>query len=409
MRLFDWLKGKSSPQARPERDDVPRQVWNVGARVLAAWLDGFFYPGHVRQIEGSSCAIAFDDGVIAWVNAANVRQPDVETGSKVFCRFHAGPAYLPGTVRRHNGEKLQVEYENGAKEWTTLSMVRVKHPLANVPEPTPAAHFGPAMPAEPDLPGAMFGGGPLTGTQTAVGPMMGPAPAFIPDIGEPVADSNWRNGDRVLGRWFDFYWYPATVLAIGTKGYQLLFDDGDQRVVSDRGLMPLDVEEGEELFIRPKDQSLRVYTPARVLRVRGETIDVELDDGTHEANQKLSRARLWRCPVGTRGAAFDEGDRVWAQDMDGFVYPADVLSMDHDKIVVSFLDGPERMLTPELLRAFELRTGTAVQCRWKAGPAYFPGKITQTEGDRVHLAYDDGDQEWTTIRLVRLLPKEDRL
>jgi hypothetical protein len=30
------------------------------------------------------------------------------------------------------------------------------------------------------------------------------------------------------------------------------------------------------------------------------------------------------------------------------------------------------------------------------------------EGDRIHLAYDDGDKEWTTVRLVRLLPREVR-
>jgi hypothetical protein len=145
-----------------------------------------------------------------------------------------------------------------------------------------------------------------------------------------------------------------------------------------------------------------------VLRAAGEVIDVELEDGTQEYNQKISRARLWRCPVGARRIDLAEGDRVLAQDIDGFVYPAEILSMDGDKIVVSFLDGPERMLTPELLRPFVLRNGMAVHCRWKGGQAYFAGRITQLEGDRVHIAYDDGDREWTTVRLVRLVPEESR-
>ena len=38
-------------------------------------------------------------------------------------------------------------------------------------------------------------------------------------------------------------------------------------------------------------------------------------------------------------------------------------------------------------------------------PAYFRGKITEMENDRVHLAYDDGDKEWTTVRLVRMPTK----
>jgi DNA repair protein Crb2 Tudor domain/Agenet domain len=413
MGIFDWLKGKSPDKARRPRDDAPPgKTRKVGDRVLASWLDAYFYPGRVRQVQGASCEIAFDDGDVAWVDQANVRRPDIETGSQVFCRFHAGPAYLPGTVRQQNGEKIQVQYENGEKEWTTLSMVRVKRPLADVAGPPAQLHQGPGMPQGTGMPGPMMGGGmggPMTGTMTATGPMMGPPVGpFIPDVGDPVSDSNWRTGDRVLGRWFDFFWYPATILAIGTKGYHLLFDDGDQRVVQDLGLMPIDIEEGEELFIRPKNQPQRIFTPARVTRVKGEMIDVELEDGTQETNQKISRARLWRCPVGMGSVEYDEGDRVWATDIDAFIYPAEVLSVDHDKIVVQFLDGPERMLTPELLKPFELRIGTPVQCRWKGGQAYFPGKITQMEGDRVHLAYDDGDKEWTTVRLVRLMPKEGR-
>jgi len=170
--------------------------------------------------------------------------------------------------------------------------------------------------------------------------------------------------------------------------------------------MPLDVEEGEELFIRPKNQPAQIYTPARVLRVQGEVIDVELEDGDRETNQKISRARLWRCPVGIQSFSCQEGDRVWAEDVDGFTYPAEILSIDNDKITVQFLDGPERMLTPELVKPFAPSAGAGVECRWKAGQNYFAGKITAIEGDRLHLAYDDGDQEWTTVRLVRLRAKD---
>jgi hypothetical protein len=406
MGFFDWLFGKK-PQEASGSDGAQAQVsWKPGARVLASWVDSYFYPGRIQQIQGHSCEIAFDDGDLAWVHEANVRRPDIQQGSQVFCRLHAGPMYLPGTVRAQNGEKIQVEYDNGDQEWTTISMVRVKRPLANVGGPPAQLHQGPQP--GPGMPGPMMGptfgggmGGPMTATMTAAGPLMPQPPPFDPDVGEPVSDSNWRVGDRVLGRWFDFFWYPATILAIGTKGYHLLFDDGDQRIVQDLALMPLDVEEGEELFIRPKNQPQRLYTPARVTRVQGEIIDVELEDGERETNQKVSRARFWRCPVGTQSFSCDEGDRVWAQDVDGFTYPGEILSIDNDKIIVQFLDGPERMLTPELLKPFTLSAGTRVECRWKGGQTYFPGKITAVEGDRIHLAYDDGDQEWTTVRLAR--------
>jgi hypothetical protein len=251
MGLFDWLFGKKEPASRNRVQPSPAAAWQVGDRVLASWMDAYFYPGRIRQIQGDSCEIAFDDGDMAWVHRANVRKPDIRAGSQVFCRFHGGPAYLSGSVRTQNGEKIQVEYENGEKEWTTLSMVRVERPLANVGSPPAQVHQGPMMPMNPGT-GAPMMGGPPIGTMTAAGPMMGPPTGpYIPDVGAPVTDSNWRSGDRVLGRWFDLFWYPATILAIGTKGYHLLFDDGDQRLVNDLGLMPIDVEEGEEVFIRP--------------------------------------------------------------------------------------------------------------------------------------------------------------
>jgi hypothetical protein len=404
MGLFDWLFGKKvSTAAKSVSDAEPAASWRVGDRVLASWLDAFFYPGRVRNVQGSNCEIAFDDGDSAWIHEANVRRPDIQVGSLVFCRHHAGPMYLPAIVREQRGEKLQVEYESGEKEWTTISMVRVQRPMANTPaQPSVASMLPPGMMA-------MQGGMPMQGPGM---PMMGQGPmppqqrAFIPDLGDPVSDSNWRIGDRVLGRWFDLFWYPGTILAMGTKGYHILFDDGDQRVVQDLGLMTLDVDEGEHIFVRPKNQPQRIYAPATVTHAHGETIDVEFEDGAAETNLKVSRARFWRCPVGVKSFNFDEGERVWAQDIDGYTYPAEILSIDGDKIIVHFLDGPERMLTPELIRRFDLNVGLTMECRWRGGGQYFPGRISQVEGDRIFVDYADGDKEWNTVRLVRLPPRE---
>src|SRR5579871_5069297 len=108
MGIFDWLFGKKSP--RP-RDEAPAgQRWRAGDRVLASWVDAYFYPGRVRQVQGDACEIAYDDGDVAWVNMANICAPDIRAGSEVFCRFHAGPMYLPGKVQQQNGEKIQVQY-----------------------------------------------------------------------------------------------------------------------------------------------------------------------------------------------------------------------------------------------------------------------------------------------------------
>ena len=78
---------------------------------------------------------------------------------------------------------------------------------------------------------------------------------------------------------------------------------------------------------------------------------------------------------------------------------------DDERILVQYLDGPERLLTPELVRRFDLKPGTKVECRWSGGPHYFPGTLAKVDGERVHVKYEDGDDEWTSIRLVRIPPK----
>jgi len=212
MEFYEWFGDKSASQAdsRPQADSAdPGTSWKIGDRVLASWLDGYFYPGRVRQLKEQSCEIAYDDGDTAWVDKANVRRPDIEPGSKVFCRYKAGPMFMVCIVKQQIGEKIHVEYVSGEREWTTISMVRVRRPISDVGPPA-EVHLGSAFPAGPDpaqliidgMRGSMRG----VGAMTAAEPMMGlPRAPFFPDVGNTVADSNWRAGDRVLGRWLDFY------------------------------------------------------------------------------------------------------------------------------------------------------------------------------------------------------------
>jgi len=368
MGLFEWFSKK--------RQRTPDQTWKVGDRVMAKWHDSFFYPGRVREVSDHACQVQFDDGDVDWVARDNVQRPDIRVGSRVHARVRGGPLFAPATVNQQRGEKLQVRYDHGEEEWTSLSLVRIQR------------------------------GGEPAGEQPNPGSVpQAPGPQAW-DLGEAVPEGDWRVGDRVLARWLDFFWYPGTILALGTKGFQILFDDGDQRIAPETAIMPLALEEGESIQIRPKNQPQRIYTAAVVTRVEGETLDVEFEDGERETNTKVSRARLWRCPVIVRAFPFDEGERVLASDVDGFVYPAEILSVQEDRVVVHFLDGPERMLTPELIRAFDLPANSRIECRWKGGPTYFPGVLASVEEERVFVRYDDGDEEWTSIRLVRLKPAQ---
>jgi hypothetical protein len=369
MGLFDWLKFKktsAAPAANP---------WKVGERVLAKFADSYFYPGQIRDVQGDACLVVFDDGDFAWVHRAHVLSPDLKVGSRVFCRVRGGPAFAPGVINQQKGESIRIRYDHGEEEWSSVSMLRVQRPIANV-----------------DL--------------SAMNGLVGP-PKLSVDLGEPIKDSDWRVGDRVLARWLDFYWYPGTILAMGERGFHILFDDNGNQIVQEIMLMPLVIEEGEHLEVRPKNEPQRVYTPGVVQRIHGEVLDVELEDGTHENNLRVTRTRLWRCPVGAAAFAFEEGDRVMAYDSDECIYPAEIVSIqDEQRIIVQYLDGPERMLTPELIRRFEVKPGMKVECRWSGAPHYFPGAITKVEGERIHVKYEDGDDEWTSIRLFRIPPKK---
>lgn len=369
MGLFDWLKFKKSPV-------VAVNPWRVGERVLAKFADSYFYPGQVRDVQGDGCLVVYDDGDSAWVHHAHVLPPDLKVGSKVFCRVKGGPMFAPGVINQQKGETIQIRYDHGEEEWSSISMLRVQRPIANVD------------------------------ASTMTGPLGGP-PKQTLDLGEPVKDSNWRVGDRVLGRWLDFYWYPGTILAMGERGIHVLFDDSDQRIVQEVMLMPLVIEEGEHLEVRPKNEPQRIYTPAVVQRIQGEMLDVELEDATHESNLRVTRARLWRCPANTASFPFEEGDRVLAYDSDECIYPAEIVSIqDEQRIIVQYLDGPERMLTPELIKRFDVKAGLKVECRWSGAPHYFPGSIAKVDGERIHVKYEDGDDEWTSIRLFRIPPKK---
>lgn len=369
MGLFDWLKFKkssSTPAVNP---------WKPGERVLAKKADSYFYFGVVREVAENGCLIVFDDGDGTWVHFAHVLAPDIKVGSRVFCKGKHARDFNPGTVNLLKGESIRVRYDQGEEEWTSISMLRVQRPI---------------VPVSPEA---------LAGANVAVKQTL--------DLGDPVKDSNWRVGDRVLARWVDFFWYPGTILAMGERGIHVFFDNGEQWIVQEIGLMPLVIEEGEEIQIRPKTEPQRVYAAATVTRVDGEKLDVEYEDATSETNMRVTRARFWRCPVGIGAFPFEEGDRVLAYDCDEYIYPAEIVAIQDDhQIIVQYLDGLERMLTPELIKRFDLRPGLKVECRFSGGPHSFPATLTKVDGERIHVKYDDGDDEWTSIRLFRIAPKK---
>jgi hypothetical protein len=369
--LFKWGKSKASPTAG----------WSVGGRALA-WRDDdpFYSPGFVSKVEKDRCEIVFTDGRVEWIPSDRMAPWQFQEGTSVLGPPHPVVGEVRGEVQAVVGDMLFVQFQGGPSMWIGSWFVRLPRPNVSVGRPRDAE--------------------PVRGNAAVRGP-------FNPETG--AAESTpptglWAIGDRVLGRWYDLFWYPGTILAVEHEGVRVLFDDGDQRTVAESTLMPLVVEVGDVVHARPKDVPILQYAEATVLRVDGETVDLkfeEFDDGRIETNSLVSRLRFWKCPVGVGDVPFDEGDRVWAQDVDDFWYPAKITTLNDDQVRVQFLDGPERMLTPERVKAFAAKVGDAVHCRFKGGQQYFSGRVERVQGEEVEIAYDDGDRERTLLALIR--------
>jgi hypothetical protein len=69
---------------------------------------------------------------------------------------------------------------------------------------------------------------------------------------------------------------------------------------------------------------------------------------------------------------------------------------------VQFDDGDRSEVAPWEVMALSIRIGSRVHGRWKGGPHYYPGVVSEQRGEAIHIAYDDGDEEWTTVGLIRV-------
>jgi DNA repair Crb2-like protein len=98
------------------------------------------------------------------------------------------------------------------------------------------------------------------------------------------------------------------------------------------------------------------------------------------------------------------GDRVlakWPVEKDWW-YPGVVVGTGLVGLEVQFDDGDRTSVTDEEYRPLQLGIGSRVYCRWKGGGEYYPGKVSMAVGDAIHVEYDDGDKETTSVSMVRV-------
>lgn len=220
----------------------------------------------------------------------------------------------------------------------------------------------------------------------------------------------WKIGDRVLAhRSPGIYRYPGTIRHIDGQRYYVIFDDGEDALVTADELAKCQFDIGDQVFVHSgtKDE----YLPARVSAVSGDKLTVRFPKGDQK-RVELKAIRVhpetWKSPpepeiepVGWPISDWQIGDRVWACWYDMEWYPGIVLDAEEGRVMVLFDTGNQAMLPPQKVRPFVLEPGDEVTCRHRHSPEFTDVTIVEVNGELVKVRHEDGTEETTSVRLLR--------
>jgi hypothetical protein len=326
-------------------------MWKTGQRVFGQkGNEQFWYTGTVRHIDGERCYVIFDDSDDALLDEAQLKPLDLHSGDAVFARMPMDMEFTPATVMAWEEDKVQVRWASGEENWTSFGMIRLQ---------------------------------PQT---------------VIPDV---VHEAGNVTGDRVFACWHDLFWYPAVVVAVNGEQHHVLFDHGNQAMLTLDRIKPLTLAIGDRVFCRR--QGGPEFLPGEVTERHGEVVKVRYDDAEEETTSiRLVRLERddWFPP--SELPNINKGDRILGCWFDLHWYPGVVLSIDGKRLHVLFDDGDQALLTTDKVRALKVNVGDRVWGRYKGGPIYYGGEVMKKQGEVIDIRYDDGDEETTSIRLIRI-------
>ncbi len=330
-------------------------MWTTGDRVLAYRPPGdFWYPAIIRHIQDERFFIIYDDGEDGFVKAKQMMPLRLEPGDRVFARTPPEPDYEPAQIVDKQDDRLHLEFAGGRLAWAGLAQVRVRARERPSAGPPPAADAG-----------------------------------------------RWSIGDRVFACWFDLGWYSGSVLAVEGDQVSVVFDHGGHALLPADKVHAPDLDEGDRVLGRWKAGP--EFFPGVVARRDGEVVEVRYDDGDEETTLlRLLRLERDEWLPDVASADLGAGDRVLGCWFDGFWYPGIILSAEGKRVHVLFDDNDQAFLTWDKVRALEVGVGSRVQCRFKGGPFFHPAEVVRQHGERIFVTYDDGREEWSSVRLIRV-------
>lgn len=103
------------------------------------------------------------------------------------------------------------------------------------------------------------------------------------------------------------------------------------------------------------------------------------------------------CALGvSTAAAQTKGDWVLGNYKGaGYWFPGVIESIGGGKITVRYDDGDRETVGINAVRPYDWMIGMKVECNYKGAGDWYAGKITSLAGEKISIAYDDGDKETT--------------
>jgi hypothetical protein len=325
----------------------PTQSFPVGARVLGLWTaNDFWYPGRIAEPSSEGFRVKFDhDDDIYQLTGEQVIKAENLVGRSVFRTRQHGKLL----VRKEDFVRLQLDT------------------------------------GEP----------PVEATLDEI---------FVSDeeMGTPAVEcTSLAAGTRVLGRWWNGYWYPGRIAEKANDRFLVKFDDGDESRSVREELTSPDSAVGRGVYYVPRLKF------GKILMQEGEALCLELEG---ESDRRLwtmlssirlpsegikvatTAARRWQ--VGDRALARWPVELLWW-------YPGTIRAIEGERFDIQFDDGDSARVKSADLAPLAVEAGSRVFGRLNQGRLYFPGKVREKDGDRIYIRYDDGKEEWTTISMVR--------
>ena len=218
---------------------------------------------------------------------------------------------------------------------------------------------------------------------------------------------SWKVGDLVLAPWEPVFLYAGRIAEIQDNQALIEFSDGGAGWVTLDQLRSFAVPKGQKVLSRRNMGAL--YLPAEIREVRGEQVCIAFDNGQNDEWTTIAALRFPCQPIGpgatpTKPAAhtttfcenLQPGDRMWAPWNSGTLFAGTVDQIKDQEVHIRFDDGDRGWVQREQLLPLDIPVGLRLAARKKKGGQYFPATVTEVDGDRIHLEYDDKEEQWTT-------------